>query len=66
VRKKKTKTKAKRGYRVCADCGGQFKDGAPHQMFCPAKSCEDCGTTFSEVIEKDVDGRRICEGCQEV
>ena len=62
----KKKTKINKGFTVCADCGAQHKIGAPPYMFCPAKTCEDCDTTFGEVIEKDVDGRRICEGCQEV
>ena len=61
----KKKPKGKKGFTVCADCGGQYKIGAPHYMFCPAKSCEECGTTFSHIIEKGGEGRRLCENCDD-
>lgn len=62
----KTKTTAKKlkpGYTVCPDCGGQYKIGAPHMMFCEAHTCEQCGTSYSSVIAKDSEGKRICDSC---
>ncbi len=32
--------KAKKGFTVCVYCGGQYKIGAPHYRFCPAKTCD--------------------------
>ncbi len=58
--------KIKKGFTFCVDCSGQYKIGAPHYMFCGAKTCEDCGTTFPDIVEKDLDGRRICERCKDV
>lgn len=31
----------------CADCGLTYDAGAPHTMFCPACTCDGCGSTFS-------------------
>ena len=56
--------KLKPGYTKCPDCGGQYKIGMPHTMFCEAHTCENCGTSFGQVVEKDADGRRVCEQCQ--
>ena len=50
---------------LCPDCGGRYKAGAPHYMFCPAKNCTECGTTYSVVIQPDEDGNRICERCSD-
>lgn len=64
---KKTKTQEKKpkpGYIICPDCGAEYMTGKPHAMFCPAHTCEECGTSFREVIEPDEDGRRLCEGCK--
>lgn len=61
--KAKTK-KPKAGYTTCADCGGEYKIGMPHVMFCAAHTCDECGTSYPQVIEKDGDDRRVCESCQ--
>lgn len=57
----------------CDDCGGDYMAGAPHYMFCPAKMCTECGTSFSYTIPVydsrtvDEDGnpapRRLCHRC---
>ncbi len=60
--KNKTK-KPKKGFSICSDCGAEYMTGRPHMMFCEAHTCEDCGSSFGHVIEKDGDGRRVC-GCQ--
>jgi len=49
----------------CPDCGGKYLAGAPHQMFCQAKTCSVCSTTYHYVIEPNKDGERICDKCQE-
>jgi len=60
------KSKApKPGFTRCPDCGATYKIGAPHQMFCAAHTCENCGSSFSEAIEPDADGRRVCNRCTE-
>jgi hypothetical protein len=56
---------------ACTDCGGEYKAGQPHYMFCPAKTCSECGTTYRHVIEvvedhePDEDGLpyRLCDDC---
>lgn len=48
----------------CPDCGATYAQGAPHYMFCEAKTCENCGTTYSETIEPDENGNRICNDCE--
>lgn len=54
----------KKGFTRCRDCGAEYKAGMPHTMFCEAHTCEECGTSSSQVIEKDSDGRRVCEKCR--
>lgn len=63
---KKTK-KTKAGYIKCADCGAEFKLGMPHTMFCPAHTCDECGSSFGSVVQEDPDqpGKRLCENCLE-
>ena len=34
----------------CSDCGSEFAEGAPHRMFCDARTCRVCGTTFGYVL----------------
>ena len=61
-----TKTKKpKPGYTVCPDCGAQYKIGAPHMMFCPKHTCNECGSSFSHLVQNDPDekGKCICEDC---
>jgi hypothetical protein len=58
------KIKIKRGFIACPDCGGQYKIGVPHYMFCQAKTCEECHTTFTVLIPKDDKGHRVCDNCQ--
>jgi len=40
----------KKGYTICKDCGKEYMIGAPHNAFCSAKTCNECGTTYSYVI----------------
>ena len=57
----------------CKDCGCNYAVGAPHNMFCPAKTCRECDSTFSYVIPVydsrpealDEDGlpERRCDRC---
>ena len=54
----------KPGYVICPDCNGEYKEGLPHVMFCEAHTCEECGTSYRNVVEK-VDGHRVCEKCLE-
>ncbi len=49
----------------CHDCGMRYEPGAPHQMFCAARTCDGCGTTYGQVIEKNAAGERICAACRE-
>lgn len=30
----------------CPNCGKTYTLGQPHRMFCPACTCDECGTTF--------------------
>jgi hypothetical protein len=57
--------KPKAGYVICPDCDAQYKAGAPHGGFCPAKTCDECGTTVGYVLVKGAieEGRRICNNC---
>jgi len=54
----------KPGYTVCGDCGAEYKIGAPHMMFCPSHTCDECGSSFSEVVMENSDGRRVCDCCR--
>jgi DNA replicative helicase MCM subunit Mcm2 (Cdc46/Mcm family) len=63
----KAKTKAKEVKVKCKDCGATFVAGAMHYMFCPARTCSECGTTFSYALPV-YDSRvtpviRLCEDC---
>jgi len=51
----------------CKDCGRSYQAGAMHSMFCPARTCDECGSTFSFVIPV-YDSRvkppiRLCDNC---
>jgi DNA-directed RNA polymerase subunit RPC12/RpoP len=48
----------------CPDCGATYTAGAPHILFCPVRTCDRCGTSFSAVIEPNKDGERICPTCE--
>lgn len=63
----KKEKKPKKGYTFCKDCGKEYMIGAPHHAFCEAKTCSECGTTYSYVIPV-YDSRvkppvRKCEEC---
>lgn len=57
----------KAGYTICGDCGAEYKTGYSHVMFCPAHTCDECGSSFSHVVQDcpDEKGKRICEDCLE-
>ena len=51
----------------CKDCGRKYQAGAPHTMFCPAHTCNECGTSFGYVLPP-YDSRtkpitRLCDNC---
>jgi hypothetical protein len=51
----------------CSDCGLTYVVGAPHYMFCEARTCSECGTTKGSVIPV-YDSRvkpptRLCYDC---
>lgn len=50
---------------TCRGCGATYKRGAPHYMFCGAKTCERCDATFGEVISPGEDGKRLCPECRD-
>jgi hypothetical protein len=60
--KAKKAPKVKKGFTKCPDCKAVYKTGGAHYMFCNAKTCDACGTTYPAVIEK-VHGKRTCERC---
>ena len=73
----KKKTKKQKIKRVkCSDCNAEYQLGAPHGMFCHAKTCTECGTTFGYVLpiydsrpeayDSVGNPSRLCEECQEV
>jgi hypothetical protein len=52
----------------CPDCNREYNVTAPHDMFCPAKTCSTCHKTFGRVLTvtgEDDDGNeeRKCEEC---
>ena len=57
----------------CRDCGAEYDAGAPHNAFCPAKTCTECGASFGYVLPvydsrpeaKDEEGNppRLCDEC---
>lgn len=53
----------------CPDCGAMFKVGAPHAMFCPARTCDFCGTSFGHVLDvydsRTNPPQRKCDRCIE-
>lgn len=64
--KKKAKF-AKKDTVKCPDCGRSYKIGAPHMMFCPAHTCDECGGSRNDVIPV-YDSRvkppiRLCDDC---
>lgn len=60
---------------TCPDCGAEYDRGAMHNMFCKAKACSECGTSFGyklpvydsrpESADEDGDPIRLCEECLE-
>jgi len=62
---KKPKPANNAGQVICPDCRETYEAGAPHHMFCDARTCEQCGTTQGCVIQLAADGRRICDECVE-
>jgi len=61
-----TKTSTIRTKELCPDCGVNFERGAPHFMFCLARTCDECGTTFGAALRRTEDGRRLCDDCAEM
>jgi transcription elongation factor Elf1 len=59
----KTPKPPKKGFSICPDCGAEFKTGIPHTMFCEAHTCDNCGNSYSYVVEKGNDGQRFCQKC---
>lgn len=63
----------KSGLAKCPDCGVEYTAGAPHVMFCPAHTCNECGSSFSyalpvydsrpESCDEDGNPMRLCEQC---
>lgn len=51
---------------TCPDCEEQQKADSPinHAMFCEARTCEKCLSTFTHVVQRDASGQRVCEECQ--
>lgn len=65
-RSQKSEVRSQKPLRVtCHDCGGSYAAGAPHMMFCEAHTCEECGSSFSNVVEKNGEGQRVCDRCIE-
>jgi rRNA maturation endonuclease Nob1 len=67
--KPKIGTKKKIAWTVCKDCGAKYLVGAAHIMFCPAHTCDICGTTYGHVVHQQ-DRReeglvRVCDNCVE-
>lgn len=52
------------GYVICPDCGAEYLKDKPHIMFCVAHTCEECTTSFSDVVPV-VKKRRLCTDCQD-
>ena len=60
---------------ICPDCKCEYTAGAPHGMFCSARTCRNCGTTFSytipvydsrpEALDEDGLPERRCDKCLE-
>lgn len=48
----------------CPDCGFRYTAGAPHEMFCQAKTCVRCGTTFRDASElHGMEDGKVCDDC---
>lgn len=48
---------------TCPDCGMQYDPAQPHYMFCSAKTCERCGTTYDHILDTTEQGEQVCEDC---
>jgi hypothetical protein len=63
-----TEAKVKKPLKIkCPDCKRSYQAGAPHNAFCPVKTCSECGTSFGYVIPV-YDSRvkppiRLCDTC---
>jgi hypothetical protein len=70
---KKAKKKEKElrvEYVKCPDCSTEYDSKAPHEMFCSAKMCSTCHTTFGYVLpvtgtDDDGNEERTCEECMD-
>ncbi len=53
----------------CKDCGAEYREDAPHYMFCPAHTCDFCGTSFHYVVQiydsRETPPQRKCDRCME-
>jgi len=65
----RSEAKESKSQRVeCPDCNREYNATAPHEIFCPAKTCSTCHKTFGRVLTvtgEDDDGNeeRKCEEC---
>jgi len=60
---------------TCKDCGREYAANAPHFMFCTARTCRNCDTTFGyvltvydsrpEALDEDGLPDRRCDRCLE-
>ena len=64
-----TMNKKKSSKVTCPDCGAKYSAGAPHTMFCPAHTCDVCGTSYNYVVgqqdRSDTGETRVCYNCVE-
>lgn len=58
---------SKEGCMRCEDCGGEYTIGAPHFMFCPARTCDKCGKACGHVLpvydSRTKPPTRWCDDC---
>ncbi len=53
----------------CPDCGKNYTAGAPHKMFCEARTCSFCGSSFGHVLciydSREKPPLRKCDRCMD-
>lgn len=51
----------------CPDCGVEYELGQPHIAFCPAHTCDVCGSSYGYVVNQqdrsDTGKTRVCDEC---
>lgn len=60
---------------TCPDCTRTYTQGAPHRMFCAARTCRNCGTTYGHILpvydsrpdalDEEGQPERLCDNCLE-